>query len=221
VEEAAKLLGKTWTLGPDRKRPDFLVTEGTQKFGLEVSEVFAGLQNRAGAVTKKKESETQKAVSNLQTEYENITNTPLRVRLLGDICTKNIAKVVPALVDEDFVSKPICHQAEIRLDHGFKVYVTKALRAEWFCVNDRVGWVNHDPKQRVVDAIKKKSEKLKQYKEAVGSDIHLLLVADRTFNSGRLMLKEGVALDTRGFRFVYFFSYPESVIVFDCTSNKE
>ena len=221
VEEAAKLLEKTWTLGPDRECPDFLVTEGTQKFGLEVSEVFTGPQSRTGAEMKEKESKTQKAVDALRTEYENITNIALRVQLVGDMRAENMAKVVPALVEEDFVSKPILHRVKIDLDDGFSAHATKALRAEWFSVNDRVGWVDRDPAQCVADAVEKKSKKLPQYKEAVGSDIRLLLVADHIFNSGRLRLKEGAALDKRGFRVVYFFSYPESVIVFDCTSNKD
>ena len=42
TEEAAKFMGKTWDVGPDREQPDFLVTEGAQQFGLEVSEIFAG-----------------------------------------------------------------------------------------------------------------------------------------------------------------------------------
>ncbi len=215
VEEAAKLLGTTWSLSPDRESPDFLVTEGTQKFGLEVSEVFMGPQSRDGSKIKEKESKTQKAVNALRLEYEEITNIPLRVQLVGDMCAKNMAKVVPALVAEDFASKPILHHVKIKLGDGISVHVTKAFRAEWYSVNDRVGWVDCDPIQRIADAVEKKSKKLPAYKEEVGLDIRLLLVADRINNSGKLMLKERPALDVQGFRVVYFFSYPECVIVFD------
>ncbi len=215
VEEAAKLLGTTWSLSPDRESPDFLVTEGTQKFGLEVSEVFMGPQSRDGSKIKEKESKTQKAVNALRLEYEEITNIPLRVQLVGDMCAKNMAKVVPALVAEDFASKPTLHHAEINLGDGFSVHVTKAICAEWFSVNDRVGWVDRDPIKCIADAVEKKSKKLPAYREAIGSDIRLLLVADRIYNSGKLMLKERPALDVQGFRVVYFFSYPDCVIVFD------
>jgi hypothetical protein len=215
VEEAARLLGKTWTLGPDRERPDFLVTEGTQKFGLEVSEVFAGPKRRAGAAIKERESKTQKDVEALRIKYEEITNIPLFVRFLGDMSDDNMATVVPALVAEDFASKPISHHVKIKLGDGFSVHATKALRAEWFRVNDRVGWVDRDPIQCIADRVKMKSMNLPQYRKAVGLDIRLLLVANRTYNSGKLMLKEPAKLDVRGFRVVYFFSYPECVIVFD------
>lgn len=221
VEETAKRLEKTWSLGPDRECPDFLVTEGMQKFGLEVSQIFAGPQRRAGAKMKENESIVQKAIDALRTEYENATNIPLRVQLVGDMRAEYMAEVVQALVDEDFVSKPICHHVKINLDNGLSVHATNALRACWFSVNDRVGWVDRDPMQRVADAVETKSKKLPQYKEAAGPDIRLLLVADRIFNSGKLMLKEETALDMRGFRVVYFFSYPERVIVFDCTTNND
>lgn len=220
VEEAAKLMGKTWTLGPDREGPDFLVTEGKQKFGLEVSEVFTGQKIRTGSKMKKKESKTRKTIDALRTEYEKITNIPLRVQFVGDLRTENMAKVVPALAAEDFASKPILHHVKFDLDDGFSVHATKALRTDWFSVNDRIGWVNRDPIQCIADAVKKKCKKLPQYKESVGSDVRLLLVANRISNSGKLMLKEQAVLeDTRGFRVVYFFSYPDSVTAIECTSN--
>lgn len=215
VEEAVKLLDKTWSLGPDRERPDFLVTEGTQKFGLEVSEVFMGPQSRAGAAMKKKESKTQKGIDALRIKYEEITNIPLRVRLLGDLSADNMATVVPKLVEMDFASKPILHRVKIELGDGISVHVTKAFRAEWFSVNDRIGWVDCNPMQRITDAVEKKSKKLPAYRDEVGLDIRLLLVADRKNNSGKLMLKERPALDLQGFQVVYFFSYPECIIVFD------
>ncbi len=215
VEEAARLLGKTWTLWPDREQPDFLVTEGTQKFGLEVSGVFMGPQGPAGAAMKEKESKTQKAVDALRIKYEEITNIPLRVRFLGDMSADNMATVVPALVAEDFASKPILHHVKIKLGDGISVHVTKAFRAEWYSVNDRVGWVDCDAIQRIADAVEKKSKKLPAYREAVGPDVRLLLVADRINNSGKLMLRDRPELDVQGFRVVYFFSSPECVIVFD------
>jgi hypothetical protein len=49
---------------------------------------------------------------------------------------------------------------------------------------------------------------------AAGPDIRLLLVADRIHNSGKLMLDDTAALDTEGFQVVYFFPYPEEVIIF-------
>jgi hypothetical protein len=218
VEEAAKLMGKTWSLGPDREHPDFLVTEGAQQFGLEVCEIFTGQQGRAGSAMKEMESNTQRAVDHLQREYEEITNIPLIVKLVGDVCADNLALVVPALVAEDLASKPVTHHAVIvpdtELRAGLRVHVTKALRANWFSVNDRVGWEDCNPMPRIAAAVRKKSEELPRYRATVASDVRLLIVADRINNSGKLILEERVPLDMFGFQAVYFFPYPESVIVF-------
>ena len=215
VEQAAKLLGKTWSIGPDRECPDFIVSEGRQQFGLEVSEIFTGYQAQTGSVMKRVESETQRAVNAERRKYEAITNVALRAQFVGDMCADNMATVIPALVAEDFSSKPIGHHVVIDADNGLRVHVTRVFRAEWFSVNDRVGWVDRNPIQRIADAVEKKSKELPRYKEAAGPDIRLLLVADRYYNSGKLMLEEKGSLDRRGFQIVYFLSHPESVAVFD------
>jgi len=83
-------------------------------------------------------------------------------------------------------------------------------------VNDRVGWVERNPAERIDQEIEKKSKKLRRYKECSGlNDIRLLIVANQIMNSGKLSLNERPALDLRGFRRLYFFSYPERVTTID------
>jgi hypothetical protein len=221
VERAAELLGKSWRLSLDCEHPDFIVTEGAQQFGLEVCEIFTGPQSRAGSLMKEMESKTQRAVNALRREYEAITKIPLRVKLVGNICAENMTTVVPALVAEDLASKPIGHHVVIDEDNGLRVHVTKAFRAEWFSVNDRAGWVDRDPIRYIADVIENKSKKLQRYRKTAGPDIRLLIVANRYYNSGKLLLEKRAELDTRGFRVVHFFSYPESVTVFEPASNAD
>jgi hypothetical protein len=52
AEEAARLLGEAWDLGADREHPDFLVTEGSKKFGLEITQLFVGPQGGDGSSLK-------------------------------------------------------------------------------------------------------------------------------------------------------------------------
>ena len=59
VEQAAKVLGKAWTVGPDRECPDFIVDEGPQQFGLEVVEIFTGSQGQKGSVMKRRDPRTK------------------------------------------------------------------------------------------------------------------------------------------------------------------
>ena len=220
VEEAAKLLGKAWSLA-DGKNSDFLVTEGTQQFGLEVTQIFTGPQSRAGSAIKEIESNIQRSVDAHRRKFEKITNTPLAVKLLGDMRPDNMATVVRALVAENLASKPIGHHVVIDAAEGLRAYVTRTFRADWFSVNDRVGWVNRNPTTRIADAIKIKSKKLPRYRETAGRDIRLLIVADRIYNSGKLMLEARPMLNLRGFQVVYFFSYPESITVFDSAAPTE
>lgn len=131
----------------------------------------------------------------------------------------NLATVVPALVTQALASKPagyhfvhdttIAHPSRARL----RVHITKALRPNWYSVNDRVGFVDRNPHGIIADAITKKANELTRYTEAAGSDVRLLLVADRVSNSGKLMLDEGAQFDLHGFKAVYLFPCPENVIV--------
>ena len=218
AEEAAKFLGKEWCFGPDREKPDFIVTEGEKQFGLEVTYLFAGPQDEHGSHRKMAERNTQKAVNALQAEYEKKDDTPLAVKFVGDMCRENIDEVVPTLLQLNFSAKPFGDQDRFEVDKGpakLSVYVTRAIRANWFCVNDRVGWVDRKPVERITDAIEDKAKKLPRYRECTGlDDIRLLIVADRRMNSGKLSLEECPALDLRGFHVVYFFAYPECVSIF-------
>lgn len=67
---------------------------------------------------------------------------------------------------------------------------------------------------RIVETVCNKSQRLRDYKKEAGSDIRLLIVANRIQNSGKLMLEGQVPLDKKGFHAVYFFSYPENVVSF-------
>jgi hypothetical protein len=222
AEQAMRLMGEDWNLGDDnREHPDFIVTGRSQQFGLEVTQIFIGAQSDAGSTLKANESKTQRAITVLQREYEAIENVSLIVKFVGNMEAENLATVVPALVAQDLPSKPTCyhfvhdttiaHPARARL----RVHITKALSPNWYSVNDRVGFVDRNPHGIIADAIAKKANELTQYKEAAGSDVRLLLIADRISNSGKLMLDDGEQFDLHGFKAVYLFPYPEDVIILD------
>jgi hypothetical protein len=216
---AGKLLNKTWILGPDREAPDFFVTEGTNQFGLELCEIFTGAQSpRAGSAMKTNESHMAKTIEVLRREYEAKANIPLRVHLVGNVCPETLALVVPALIAEDFASKPVAYRVKLvpntGLRAGLSIHVIKAHRPEWFSGNDRVGWVDHNPMPRIIAAVTEKSKKLREYQQAVGADIRLLVFADRINNSGKLSLDEQMSTNLQGFRAIYFLSYPHNIVVF-------
>ena len=214
VERAAEMLKVEWVVGEDRESPDFIIAEGNYQFGLEISELFIGREGRKGAAKKAEESFDQEAIDRYRNIYEGERDIPLCVRILGSVNDEIMDQLLAYLLRHDFGAMSLGDQIVIQPSDHFKAYVTKGLRNWWFRVDDRVGMVNTDPMPIMEVRVARKSENLRRYQEAAGEDVRLLLVANRIMNSGRLKLVEKESLDTRGFRAVYFLSYPENVTVF-------
>ena len=214
AEQAAHKLNVPWDIGEDRESPDFVVTEGNLTFGLEVSELFTGPMRTSGSIRKTEESIHQDTINRYRKVYEDKTGILLRVQILGTINESTMGELVNRLVRHDFAARKVGEQIRFRFNHNFKAHVTKALRGEWFRVDDRVGFVNTNPLPIIRKAVAKKARNLDRYQLAVGADVRVLLVANRLHSSGKLKLVEEARIDTCGFHAVYFFSYPESVTVF-------
>jgi hypothetical protein len=219
VEEAARCLGRSWSLGVDREAPDFLVEEGEERFGLEICQIFTGLLQDGGSVDKRNESRVAKIINVLRLEYEAVDSVPLIVKLSGDLCAENLAMVVPKLLALELVGEPVGREFIINMRNGsrpgLRMYVTKGLRPNWINVADRVGWLDWNPMPRIAAIVDKMSQKLWCYERRAGLGVRLLIVADKLFNSGKLALEAKSALDRKGFQEIYFFSYPETVVIFD------
>ena len=213
AEEAARSLGKAWSFDKSCERPDFLVSEARHRFGLEVTDVFMGSQTSGGSSMRASESKTQKIVNAIQRRYEAAADAPLHVRFVGIKDADNMAKVLPALLAEDFPSKPVANKTVIDTGTKLRVHVTKGFRPNWYSVNDRVGFVYRNPNAILDAAIAKKAQELEIYQKAAGDDVRLLLVADRIHNSGKLAARWGERnFYLHGFGAVYFLPYPESAI---------
>ena len=105
----------------------------------------------------------------LRAEYEKKDDTPLAVKFVGDMCRENVGEVIPALLKLNFSAKPFSHQDRFKVDKGpakLSVYVTRAIHANWFYVNDRVGWVDRDPIERITDAIEKRRKSCRDIESA-------------------------------------------------------
>ena len=214
VERTAEMLNLSWIVGEDRESPDFIICEGDWQFGLEVSELFIGRVGRKGSDGKAKESNHQETIDRYREIYVAEKNIPLCIRILGPVNDETMGELLGQLLQCDFESMRPGHQIIVQPNDQLKVYVTKALRSCWLRVDDRVGMVNTNPMPIIQGGVAMKSQRLANYHEAAGEDVRLLLVANRMLNSGKLKLVEQSAIDTCGFRVVYFLSFPESVTVF-------
>jgi hypothetical protein len=214
VEKVAGLLGRQWTIGgAERETPDFIVTEGDRRFGLEVTEIFTGPTQAGGSVAKKDERVRQSAISTLRKQYEALAGITLDVKI-NNLNHADMAPIIPALLAEDFASKPDLHKVRRDLGDGLIVHARKFSRGDWISVNDRVGWVTRDSLPIISEQVRHKATKLPSYQSDVGDDVRLLVVASHIMNSGKLELEGVHNLDLHGFRAVYFLSYPDAVRVF-------
>jgi len=208
-EAAARLLGKTWHIGPDQENPDFIVTESGNSFGLEVTSIFTGPQGRDGSAMKAVESTTDVAIQSARRQYEETYQTTLSVHLVGDLSDLDV--LVPRLAEADFASRPISERCWVEVSERLRAWTRRSTRPDWRYIGHEVGWVDRNPVRQIEAAISAKAGSLQRYTVNAGADVRLLIVADRYFNSGKMMLEGRVAVDPLGFSAVYFVSYPESV----------
>lgn len=225
VEDAARLLGLRWMLNPDnRENPDFIVTEAGRRFGLEVTSVYIDTpaRHRKGSKAKARESNMATAIRRCQAAYEERCPTPITVRLVGHIVPDDQDAALGRLDDQiraiDLENWPYGAQRAVEIDVNtsspLTAYVTKGSKIPWTYVPDKVGFVNRSPTAHISELIQNKSSHLCRYRSNSGlTDIRLLIVADRTWRSGKLELCEPSPFDIKGFSTVYFLSYPEIAMV--------
>ena len=214
VCQAAQNLRVHWQILEERESPDFLVADGFNRFGLEVTEVFKGSVGKKGARLKEAESLNQRTIDTFRQLHAENGGPPLRIQILGNVDDQTMTGLVTELAAHDITSMSLTEQITVETAH-LKAFVTRALRADWHSVDDRVGLVIRNALPVIQQAVSDKAARLNEYKDAVGDDVRLLLVARRTRASGMLEVNQDATLDPCGFRTVYFFAYPEGVKSFD------
>ncbi len=214
AEKVAELLNEPWEVEPSPDEiswPDLVVTAQSGKFGLEVRELYFDEASK-GSANKAKEKVNLKTIQKLAAAYYKKDCIPVKVDLLGDITERDkilsmLTKEVPKLSEmEQKRIQPYsgCVAYLRRLPNHFREY------RRWNYVSDKVGWVRKIDKAIIDRAITIKSKNLKKYQKNI-SDISLLLVSDRTYNSGKDRLENEFACNRRGFKNIYYFSYPVEV----------
>ena len=216
VEQVAPALG--WVILKERESPDFIIGEGKQSFGLELTEVFNGPIHARGATLKKGESTRRERIEIYQKRYAELGGPPLSVKIVGDASEATMDQLIKCLTHYDFESISIGDQVKFQVGE-VTVFVTKALQPHWQSVDDTVGWVNRYALAILQSTIAKKATRLGQYQNAVGSDVRLLVVADHLHASGMLSLEPGTTIGNCGFHTVYFFPYPQDVQILECSSS--
>ena len=143
--------------------------------------------------------------------YEEQVGLTLSVQILGDPCEANLDQLMECLQLSALEAVPLGKRVRLQVNEQFMAFVTWAFRPHWQLVDDTVGWVNQHASPIIQESIENKARRLGEYRDAVGLDVRLLVVANHLRASGMLCVESGAAIDSCGFYSVYFFPYPEPV----------
>lgn len=212
AETASTLLSADWLLVDIPEPLDFEVISAEEKFGLEVRQVFVDAEAIYGSPSKRNESKNIQAVSALAKRYYASGGSPISAKFLGAISTKE----VQALADFIVTVAPIYPGPNLTIEtQEVKIFMTPlppscSDYSRWIFVKDRVGWPRQATSDDIQRAVNRKQSRLSLYKQKY-ENIDLLLVADRSLNSGKLIDAGRLTVNNPGFRAIYFMSYPESI----------
>lgn len=210
--KAAELLNKSWQVqtAPDEiSWPDLVVTEDTCAFGLEVREVYLD-ETTGGSPKKALEAHNRKAVAALAKEYYVRNRVPIKLNLLGG---GGEQKDLLHLLADEAGKLCVWEQKRFESGDGGVAYITRLPvefqgYSRWTSVSDQVGWVATIDQALLESVIEKKAEKLEKYRKNI-SDLRLLMVSDRIYNSGKARLDSTIQCQSFGFSAVYYMSFPE------------
>ena len=199
-----------------RERPDFIVTEGERRFGLEVTNVFQDRSDENGSDLRRSEGQAQKIVADIRREYESRSGgLAIKVEFMQRPKATDAEDIVTKLLGLNLASRPIGERHTICTQAGSEIFARRYRWPEWTSIPDRVGWVVQNASEQLQACIAKKAAELPCYRAAAGDDVRLLVVADRTLNSGKLLVPSPEPIKPMGFRTVYFLTHPLEVVVID------
>lgn len=199
--------------------PDLMITTSSNdKFGLEVRDMYVDDSSK-GSIEKGNESFRHKLLKKLSVEYYAKRGVPILLDIRGPFYNESVGKILDYLLSvklQEWVHTEhdiIIHNKKTRLfierlpsDFGQYCY--------WKCMDDNIGWVERITEDKIEKIVKEKSIHIDKYRKNV-SNVSLLIVANRIYNSGKMLLEKSREINTCGFDKVYFYMHPIKVVVYD------
>lgn len=215
AEQTAILLGEEWDIrepGNEREWPDLLVDSASGTFGLEVRKIYADEASK-GSLKRREESLRAERLREVADIYYSGAMPPIRLQFYGDpVDAENLASELASIVP----SMQVWERKKVVCGVNSWMYVWRLPDEceeyrKWDIISDRVGWVGVLDPDVVQRAIHRKSSRLESYKKHI-EDVRLLLVCDRTMNSGKNLFDEYPNLDQSGFDQIYLLSFPDDLV---------
>ncbi|MGA6826780.1 hypothetical protein ACO9S2_04090 [Nitrospira sp. NS4] len=211
VEGFLPRLGSGYAILEERESPDFLVSDGEERFGLEVAQVFRD-QSPTGSPTKAAESRRVQYLRRLASDYYSRSGLPLLV-------TANIpnrfSMDTSVVADRLKTERPAVHWTRSRFEMNSATFYLTSLPSEagaysrWRCGNNSVGWRGWLTAADVEPVIGDKASKLSSYRVGIAR-VELLLVVDVVHTSGLIRWRDGTPHPAaHGFDAVHLYFHPE------------
>lgn len=213
AKKTGELLGASWEVEPSPDEvswPDLIVKTKLEQFGLEVREIYLE-ESSKGSTKKANEKNNLGNIKNLACAYYKKKFPSIKVDLLGDMSHRD--QLLDAIIREALRLSEF-EQRRIEPYDGCVIYILRLPNQlgeykRWNYVSDKVGWVSNIDKSVINRFIAEKAKNLAKYTIKI-PEVSLLLVSNRIFNSGKARLGDDITYDTRGFKKVYYLSYPEA-----------
>lgn len=212
--KAGELLNASWQVeaAPDEVNwPDLIVRAASGKFGLEVREIYLD-ETKGGSAKKARESYNRELITELARAYYACSSIPIKVNVLGYIDRQeHLARVL----SDEASHLSVFDQIRLEPYDGCVAYVTRLPEQFqnyrwWTYIDDQVGWIASLDKDLLQRVIAQKAKRLVKYRSHI-SDVRLLIVSNRIYNSGKASLTSEMLCNANGFTSVYYLSYPETV----------
>lgn len=221
AENLSKDMGYDWIVEVPPNEddwPDLLIKTAHDKFGLEVRDMYVD-ESRKGSIEKRDESFRRDLLSELSVKYYAEKNVPILLNIRGPFNKDSVDKILEYLLTTEF-------QEWITIEHDIIINSKKTTLfierlpssfgdySYWKCMDDSFGWVERITEDKIEMIIKEKSLNIDKYKKNV-SNVSLLIVSNRIYNSGKLLLEKSRKVNTYGFGKVFFYMHPLETIVYD------
>lgn len=199
-------LNREWIV-MNYEAPDFTISDFGSRFGLEVTQVFRGPEDEHGAPSVRNEKRHQRCIDRWRTDYEAVHPVALSVKIIGRLPPDG-GELLSTLIGSGIHEEPLHSQRRLRVGPKTTVQATRALRPDWLYIDDRVDFVTTSSGEEIDSAIDRKAKNLPRYIRNCGDDVRLLIVLDRTMNSGKVVPTVTRKYAFQGFTKVYLANFP-------------
>lgn len=230
----AAALNEEWEIEAFEE-PDLIVRASGVRFGLEVTELYAGKSTtERGSKRKRDQERTRSVIDGIRRSYEEMQpDLRLYVNFIGDLDESIADSVVETLIDMNLKNLTVLERRTKSVYEDGKSLILRVRRLpddwsrdrrhrpDWYSVDQSIGWVEQvdltlqeriDQKARRLDVYRKNIESAQGVDGSGSADVRLLVVSDHLWASGMATLNAQFDYNTRGFKKVYFYPFPRDPV---------